>query len=308
MRSGFKMAIFTPILIAVVFALIIAADFMPSGALGIDENPYLAVVIIQLLTYAIPSLFYCRIRGKEFTPRLRLRLFKPARLLYLFYATVFMVAGVALLSVLCYTVSPAAFSSAGAVSNAAFAMNGGFTSGAYIIVAFAILPAITEEFLFRGIVVGEYEQNGAIIASVMSAIMFAMAHFSLVRLPIYLFSGLVLAAVTYATRSVVASMIVHAINNAVVLMTERYVLHIVDKQNVSLVLFLVILGLVIMLFGMLMCFEAHSIYRVYAETNAPSDYAMRKKQSGISRVAQSFFSPTFLIIVIIYIVVVLLKS
>ncbi len=308
MRSGFKASVFTPILIAVVFALIIVADFLPSGSLGLNENPYLAVVIIQLLTYAIPSLFYCRIRGKEFTPKLRLRLFKPARLLYLFYATVFMIGGVALLSVLCYTAAPTAFSASGAVTNAAFAMNGGFTSGAYIVVAFAILPAITEEFLFRGIVIGEYESNGALIASLMSAVMFAMAHFSFARLPIYLFSGLVLAAVTYATRSVVASMIVHAINNAVVLLTEKYVLHIVDKQNVSLVLFLVILGLAIVLFGMLMCFEAHNIYRGYAETNVPSDYAMRKKQSGIVRVVQSFFSPTFLIIVIIYIVVVLMKS
>lgn len=308
MRSGFKTAIFTPILIAVVLLLIIAADLIPAGTLGLNENPYLSVVIIQLLTYAVPSLFYCRIRGKEFTPKLRLRLFKPARLLYLFYATVFMLGGSLLLSVLCYTAFPTAFSSSGAAANAAFAMNGGFVSSAYIVVAFAVLPAITEEFLFRGIVIGEYETSGAILASIMSALMFSMAHFSVARLPIYLFSGLVLAAVTYATRSVVASMIVHAVNNAVVLLAEKYVLHIVDKQNVSLVLFLLILGLAIVLFGMLMCFEAHNIYRGYAETNVPSEYVMRKKPSGIVRIAKNFFSPTFLIVVIIYIVAVLLKS
>jgi hypothetical protein len=82
----------------------------------------------------------------------------------------------------------------------------------------------------------------------------------------------------------------------------------VDKQNVSLVLFLIILGLAIVLFGMLMCFEAHNIYRIYAETNAPSEYVARKKTSGIVRIAKTFFSPTFLIVVIIYIVAVLLKS
>ena len=308
MQSGFKSAIFTPILIAVVLLLILASDVLPAGSLGLNENPYLSVVIIQLLTYAVPALFYCRIRGKEFTPKLRLRLFKPSRLLYLFYATVFMLGGSLLLSVLCYTAFPTAFSSSGATTYAAFAMNGGFVSGAYIVVAFSVLPAITEEFLFRGIVIGEYEQGGAVLASVMSALTFAMAHFSVARLPIYLFSGLVLAAVTYATRSVVASMIVHAVNNAVVLLAEKYVLHIVDKQNVSLVLFLIILGLAIVLFGMLMCFEAHNIYRMYAESNAPSEYVPRKKTSGIVRIAKTFFSPTFLIVVIIYIVAVLLKS
>lgn len=307
MKSGFKAAIFTPILIAVVFALILLSSFLPADSLGLNENPYLAVVVIQLLTYAIPALFYCRIRGRDFTPKLRLRLFKPSRILYIFYATVFMISGVALLSILCYTMSPDAFSSTGTVSNAAFAMNGGFFDGAYLVVAFAILPAITEEFLFRGIVLGEYEGNGAVFAAIMSALTFAMSHFSPARLPVYIFSGLVLAAVAYATRSVVASMVVHAVNNAVVLLSEKYVLQIVDKQNVSLVLFLVIVALVFLLFGMLTSFETHGIYRSYSESNEASDYATGKKQSLTIRVAQAFFSPTFLLLVITFIVVAILK-
>lgn len=307
LKSGFKTAIFTPLLVAVVFALILASSFLPPDSLGLNENPYLAVVVIQLLTYAIPSLFYCRVRGRDFTPKLRLKLFRPARLLYLFYITLFMISGVALLSILCYTASPEEFVAAGAVSNAAFAMNGGFFDVVYLVVAFAVLPAITEEFLFRGIIIGEYETNGVVLASIMSALMFAMAHFSPARLPVYLFSGLVLAAVTYTTRSVIASMIVHAINNSLVLLSEKYVLHMVDKQNVSFILFMLILVLVFVLGGMLSCFEAHGIYRNYAESNVLSPYASKKKSSAIVRIAQIFFSPTFLLLVITFIVVSIIK-
>lgn len=308
MKTGFKSAIFTPILIAVVFALIIAAAFVPADSLGIGENPYLAVVVIQLLTYAVPALFYCRVRGKDFTPKLRLRLFRPTRLLYVFYATVFTVSGVALLSMLCYTLSPESFVDSGSVTSAAFAMNGGFFDAAYLVVAFAVLPAITEEFVFRGIVLGEYDHYGAVMASVVSALMFAMAHLSMERLPVYLFSGLVLAAVAFATRSIVASMIVHAVNNAIVLLSEKYVLHMVDKQNVSLVLFVLILILVFLASGMLMSFEAHAIYRGYSEDNVPSEYAKGKKPSGIVRVAKVFFSPTFLLLVIMFIVASVLNT
>ena len=308
MKSGFKSAIFTPLLVAVVFTLILASVFLPADSLGLNENPYLAVVVIQLLTYAIPALFYCRVRGREFTPKLRLRLFRPARFLYLFYITVFMVSGVALLSIFCYTAAPSAFVDAGKVSDAAFAMNGRFFDVLYLVVTFAILPAITEEFLFRGIVLGEYEHNGAVFASIMSSLMFAMAHFSVARLPVYIFSGLVLAAVVYATRSVIASMIVHAINNSVVLLSEKYVLHMVDKQNVSFTLFVMILVLVFILGGMLSSFEAHGIYRGYSEANVLSPYATGKKRSVLARVAQNFFSPTFLLLVITFVVVAVIKS
>ena len=86
MQKRFNETLFTPILIIVIFTLIIAANFIPKDTLGMDDNPYLAAVAIQLLTYALPALFYCRIRGRDFTGKLRLRFFPPSQLLYLFYA------------------------------------------------------------------------------------------------------------------------------------------------------------------------------------------------------------------------------
>lgn len=301
-NTEFKASLITPILLLAVFAFILAANFLPEDVLGLEENPYLAVVVIELLTYAVPTVFYCRIRGREFTPKLRLRLFAPSQFLYLLHAAVFMLSGVVLVSVFMYNSFPAAFEASAVTEYAAFAMNSRFFDGLYLVIAFAVLPAVTEELLFRGVIIGEYDRYGAGIAAVLSAVVFAMSHFSLARFPVYFFSGLVLSSVMYTTRSVIAPVIIHALNNTVVLLCEKYVLHIVDKQNVSLVLLIIILGAAAILSAMLMCYEAQGIYHGYAENNVPLEYPDKHKKSTFTRIIEAFFTPTFLLLVILFVV------
>ena len=293
---------FTPILAAVVFGLILLTKYLPSSSLGLDENPYLASVVIQLLTYALPALFYCRMRGSAISGRLRLCAFPPSRLLYIWHAAVFMLCGTTLLSILMYSLYPESFEAASAVKYASFAMNGRFFDGLYLVAVFACLPALTEELLFRGIVIGEYDRYGAGAAAVVSAVMFAMSHFSLVRFPVYFFAGIVLALITYASRSVLASVLVHAVYNAVALLSEDYVFYMADRQNVSLVLLILILGALFVISGMLMCYEAQSVYRDYSEKCLPSDYAAQKKKSFFGGIGEVFFSPTFLLLIIMFVV------
>lgn len=302
MQSKFKYYLYTPILVIVIFIILFAANIIPQETIGLDDNPYLAVVVIQLLTYAIPALFYSRIRGKELKPGLRMKLFRPSQILFLAQAFIFMISGTVLLSMLMYRLAPAAFEASSMTVKASFAMNSRFFDGIYLVVAFAILPALTEEFVFRGIVIGEYQNSGTGIAAVISAVMFAMMHFSLVRFPVYFFSGLVLACVVYATRSLLAAVIVHTANNVFVLFCERYILNVVEKENVSLTLFVIIVGAVALLSLMLMLFEANNIYHTYAEKNIDLDYTPVRRKGRLSRLAQAFFSPTFLILLVLFII------
>ncbi len=292
-----------PILILVVCGLTLAADLIPPDSLGMRENPYLAAVVIQLLIYAVPSLFYCRLRGRDFTPKLRLRPFRPSQLLYLWHAFILMTSVSVLLSMLMYRIAPDAFSASSASVSASFAMGSGFFDGLYVTVAFAILPAVTEEFLFRGVLVGEYETLGVGIAAAASSACFAMAHFSAVRFPVYFTAGLVLVSVLYATRSLIAPMLLHALYNAVILYGEKYVLYIVDKQNVSMLLLVIILCAAAALSATLMCFEAQSIYRGYAEANVPSDYAKTSRDGAFARIAEAYFTPPFLLLALFFIIV-----
>lgn len=268
--------------------------------LGLDENPYLAVVVLQLSIYAVPALFYCRLRGAAFRDSLRLSFAGPGQLLFLLYAAIFLIGGSALLSVGMYSLFPNAFTVGGAESYTAFARNAGIFDGLYLVLAFAVLPAVTEEFLFRGILLASYESLGVPCAVIVTSTTFAMSHFSFARFPVYFFGGLVLCAVTYASRSLPAAMVVHGCHNAFVLFLEKYVLHIAEKQSVSMLLFLIIAGFLTLTSGLLMSHEAANLYAGYAERNLPSAY-LTKKRPFFPTLAQSLFSPLYLTIVVIFV-------
>ena len=274
--------------------------FLTEKRLGLDENPYLAAVVLQLLIYAVPALFYCRIRGSAFRARLRLSFAGPGQILFLLYAAVFLICGSALASVGMYSLFPNAFAVGGAETYTAFARTAGIFDGLYLVLAFAVLPAVTEEFLFRGILLAAYENLGVSCAVLVTSMTFAMSHFSFARFPVYLFGGLVLCAVTYTTRSLPAAMLVHACHNAFVLFLEKYILHIAEKQSVSMVLFLMIAGFLTLTAGLLMSHEAANLYAGYADRNLPADY-LTKKRPLFPTLAQSLFSPLYLTMVVIYV-------
>lgn len=93
------------------------------------------------------------------------------------------------------------------------------TNGGWLvlnIVVLAVIPAICEEFLYRGIIYNGLRKFGSVGAIFLSAIMFALAHGSAMQFFYQFILGLVLAAIVYKTGSIVASMIAHFVNNATV--------------------------------------------------------------------------------------------
>ena len=192
------------------------------------------------------------------------------------------------------------------MSYAGFAMNSGFFDGLYLVVALAVLPAVTEEFLFRGIVLSEYSTVGIACSVVLSSAMFSMCHFSFLHLPSYFFCGIVLACLTYATRSIVAPMIVHTLYNVVVLFFGDYVVRLAEKNNISGILFVIVAVAVALIAGAMAAFEASSIYRGYADDNVESDYVPKKKTGVVQSLAMSLLSPFFLLLTVLYIVLTIL--
>lgn len=79
----------------------------------------------------------------------------------------------------------------------------------------AVLPAVLEEILFRGAVLGALRPMGEGFAIVMSSVMFALAHGNLVQGPNSFMMGLLLASITVYSGSVNAAMLLHFCNNFV---------------------------------------------------------------------------------------------
>ncbi len=297
-----KSTLAAPVLLIVVFGLVTLSRFIPAARLMANDNPYLATIVIELLIFALPSLFFCTLRGSGYRSRLRLRLIPLSSIIFMIAAAALLVTGSFLLGILMYSVAPAAFTASSTSTYAAFAMNPGIFDGVYLVVAFALLPAITEELLFRGIILAEYTSQGVACAVIMSSLTFAMSHFSFVRLPIYLFCGLVLAAVAFATRSLIATVIVHLVNNVFVLFFENYVVYVAKRQNISSILALFILLSIAFIAAIVMAFEASSIYRSYGKNNADSSYLPDpgEKKSRVRAFSEAFFSPTFLILLVLW--------
>ena len=262
-------------LVLAVMALSFMIRFVPTQSVAKDINPYLTAALLQLIVFMIPSLIYTMLRFSSRTPSLRLRLPKVRHLFFIIASIAVIVLGSTLINFGMFAIIGDSYQSSSA-SAQALGTGENAIGGLYAVIAFAIVPAVCEEYLFRGVVCAEFECVGVGAAVFFSTVLFSMAHFSLMRLPVYLFSGAVLAFVMYVTRSVIASMIVHTATNSVALFFESFVYKVVNRQGV--VIFIFIAAALFFIFAAAALGEAEKIYRRYALEGEKPDYRLPKKE------------------------------
>ncbi len=301
---SFGSAIFTaPLLALVIYILLTASRFINIEALKTRDNIYLTVIILQLLIFMLPALFYCKLKGTGYSLRLNLHLFAPTRLWFVAFATLTLITGssVIRLAQLSYTGAVQSFTlydryiplASSSVSNVI-----------YVLITFAILPAITEEFVFRSVIITEYEESGygGICAALLSALLFAMLHFNIAQFPIYLLGGLIFAAVAMVTRSVFAAMVVHFLNNVYQLFVEGYLFSLIKSpQNMIFLIFTCVLLFLACL--ALMLGQIEKIYYLFGvqgrETPA---WVKKRKSSPAHTLISALTSPTLLLCVLFFVI------
>lgn len=94
----------------------------------------------------------------------------------------------------------------------------------YIIslVSLALLPAVCEELLFRGVIVNALKHKGHWFAIIFSSIMFAIFHFSPHQLLYPICFGLILGIVYLKTHNIIFPILLHFINNALSLSIQYF--------------------------------------------------------------------------------------
>ena len=83
-----------------------------------------------------------------------------------------------------------------------------------VLLSSACIPALTEEFAFRGVVLGLLRPYGNRLAIGASAVLFALMHGNFVQIPFALICGLALGYATVRTNSLWPAIVAHFINNA----------------------------------------------------------------------------------------------
>ncbi len=234
------------------------------------DNEYLSVVLLQMLVFLVPAAIWCRFSGERYTKSLRIRLPEANAVLLIISASVLMISGSVILGML--------FGGLDGLSRN-FSLYDTFVSKddgtapvkLYLILAYAALPAVCEEFLFRGILCREYESGGVTRAVALSSLFFGLLHFNVQNLPIYLFSGVILALTLYATRSLIGAMTAHFLYNLFGLFGQPYISTFYNITS-STELFFIILGLAFFASGTLFCALAARLYKLYTQRALTAKY------------------------------------
>ncbi|MBQ7128994.1 MAG: CPBP family intramembrane metalloprotease [Clostridia bacterium] len=91
----------------------------------------------------------------------------------------------------------------------------------FILVNSALIPALIEEFTFRGVILGSLRKYGDTPAIIISALLFAFFHQNFVQIPFAFLVGIALGISFVVTESIWVGIIAHFLNNALALLLNE---------------------------------------------------------------------------------------
>lgn len=293
-------------LVLAIYLLLLAARLLDTALINRD-NEYLIVILLEMMVFALPTIIYLRLRGSFSPAKLKLAPPRTSHILLVLSATLALITGGLLLSIIFGGIN--SLESNFSLYDTFISKNDRSTAGIiYLIFAYAALPAIFEEIVFRSLIPGEHESGGGLFAVILSSLFFGLLHFNLGLLPVYIFAGVLLALTMYAARSVLASMAVHFLYNLFGLFSQPYIT-IFYKTTGSLSLFIIITTALFLLSSAIFCSQAGRLYRRYSENNIAPPYPVGiPMREQLLNLAAAVRSAPAIISFLLYIIVIIVKK
>ena len=293
----FKSTFTAPLLATVVMLLLAASRYIDLEVLSYQENICLAVIVLQIVILLVPSAFYSKLKGEGFVKKLRLAPFGIEKFLVTLLGSVTLIFGDTLLKLIIYHIS----SVNGDYLVYSYYLNGTDPGVLYLLITFAVMPAICEEILFRSILCAEYESSGVITSVVASAALYGMFGLSFGNFPVYFLAGLMFAIIMYMTRSVFASMLCHLIYAVFNLAAGETVRTVITKpQTTGFLVFA--LGSLFLICLTVFLGECERIYYGYALSGKTAEYAEACPKFNLKKFSEALLAPPFLVAILIFIV------
>ena len=170
------------------------------------DMPTWFIMSVGSLTILVPPVIYCAVKRISLPQAIGLKKTRPVNVL------------MAVLVLICSypVVTVLNFISMLFVENAVqdTMMSLLFTTNLPVmLLVMAVLPAISEELLFRGILYNTYRKAAPLMGVFLSALFFALLHGNFNQIPYAFFLGLVLALMMEATGSIIIPVIMHFLMN-----------------------------------------------------------------------------------------------
>lgn len=298
MKDAIKQKFNRPSITAPVLVLVVLIGLQMSRIavknVSSDTNIFVTMGVIQLCVLALPCILYYLLKAKKLATPVMLISTKGGKLLFLIFAAVFFVSGMLLIKYFYYITGGGTATLVSIYGD--FSGSVGEYSHLEIALALIVIPAVCEEFLFRGVIMSEYGVYGSTNAIIVSAICFAMLHFSPENMFVYLFSGLLFGFVTAVTRSIIPSTVLHIMSNFLAIYGSDVFLRVTVKKSGEFFMGFVLIAIVGIAF-VLMLSRVESICYDYA-VSPPVTSVPPKSADNWPRV---FFSPAFLLLIAVFI-------
>lgn len=302
-----------PILVSVILFLIPLSEKLLILTAVNDSNVLLSASVVQLFIFAIPTAFYCKITGVSFLGYSKIRKVSlncipfviSAAFTYFFAAIIMMY------------IEHNIFSGAVGSDITYASIESGLME---VLLTYVLIPAFAEEMFFRSIILSDYSEFKGPCAVIMSALFFAMLHFSFERFITYFVLGILLATVTYVTDSSFPSVIIHLVYNCSVIFFGDIANVFLRESSSSVILaFILVLLFMASLTAMLSAMEG--IYErrsdLYESGELPGSRkdslsnmsragkVDKKEEKSVYKTSSLFLSPTFFVSVALFVLITL---
>lgn len=170
------------------------------------------------------------------------------------------------------------------------------------LVIFALLPALLEEFLFRGYVLQALRPYGSTFAIVVSALLFGLMHCNLTQLPFAFMLGLAFGYFTLRLNNIWVSCTIHFLNNAIAVLLNDLLPYYVENELWQGMIVLIVFGLLFVV-GVTLLIALLAIRHPL--------FARQKTVSPVScgeRMRLCFTAPTLLIAIVLFVVLTALNT
>lgn len=221
MLGSKSLAMRTNFLVVVVVAFYLLSQLIVQVALGqdwIEKNLYLILILIQILIIFLPALWFAikqKLKPVSFI-QVRPIAWSEVLLIIVMAVSASFIASVLNSAVLFF------LEKAWSVQSNSIPVPKTIPELWTQILVIAVLPALCEEFFFRGILYRALEGLGTAKAIVVSAIYFALFHFDIRNLLGPLFLGILIAWYCYRTGSIFAGVLAHFTNNLLAILTSWF--------------------------------------------------------------------------------------
>lgn len=273
---------------------------MPSLENPDNTETFLISGICSIVGIFLVSLIYCKISGISISETIVMKKTKPAQLfpLLLFgFSGTFLANYIATL----FNIILTPFKLTTDLSNEYGKLNP--MEFLLFAVSVSVIPALVEEFAFRGIVMGKLRKYGDSFAVFFSAILFGMMHGNIAQIPFAFIVGLILGFTTVKTNSLLPAIIIHFFNNFLsVLFTAISENKLLNDDAANLIYFAIML--VIMMLAVFSVYTLSKDKSFFKLSDNTEQLTFNEKLSaGFGNVGIIFFTGYVILSTIYYIVI-----